>query len=200
MGDAVFIVDFSSWRTGFFDFGENRVDTLLRVGVEQKKLASMDTRVAKQFEAVGLGAGQGVLMAENHASGIFFELASTDKAAASAALGCAGHGKFLRVSIERGCGVLNDDVLCFPILEGRSSARIDIVTWRIGGELLPFFDGDEVVRVGVVVLLLHLRRNLVIRLGKNFLKRSDVRVESKCAEWEDLSHGFSGANFGNNRN
>ena len=70
----------------------------------------MGACVAKKFETVGFGAGEGVLVAENYAGGIFFESSRADEAAAHAVFGCARHAEFLRVGIKRGSGVLHDDI------------------------------------------------------------------------------------------
>ena len=91
MDDVVFVGEFGGG--GGFGFGlrENFVDDARGVAVEQEKLAGVRLGVAEEFEAVGFGAGERVLVAEDDAGGIFLELAGADKAAASKALvACPG--------------------------------------------------------------------------------------------------------------
>ena len=110
MCDPVLVVDFCGGRRGGFGFGENRVHAFLRIGVEHEELAGVGARVAKEFETIGFGAGEGVLVAEDNPGGIFFEFSRADEAAASAAFGSARHGEFLRVGVKGWSGVLHDDI------------------------------------------------------------------------------------------
>src|SRR5438876_4689088 len=106
----------------------------------------MCARVAEKFEAVSLWAGEGVLMAENNACGIFFKTAGADKSAASAAFRSAGNRKFLRVGVEGRRGVLDDCVFRFPVFEGGGGARINVVAGAVAGIFASFFDGDKILR------------------------------------------------------
>ena len=87
---------------------------LLWIGVEHEELAGVSAGVAQKFEAIGLGAGERVLVAEDDACGIVFEFAGANEAAASALLAGSGHGVFLRIGVERRDGILHDDVFADP--------------------------------------------------------------------------------------
>src|SRR5256885_6881021 len=160
----------------------------------------MCARIAEKFEAVSLWAGQRVLVAENNARGIFFETPRTDKSAARPPFSRARHGEFLRVRVKRWRSILRDQVLPFPILERGGGAGIDIVARAITGIFAPFFDGDQIGRVGVVIFLLHFRRNFVVGLGEDILKWRELRIVAECAKRENLGHEISKSNFEYNGN
>src|ERR1700746_3231367 len=124
---AIFVGEFGHGSGGRLRFVENFFDALLWVGIQHKKLAGVRASVAKQFEAVGLWARECVFMAENDAGGIFFKPAYANKAAARAPFGSAGNGEFLRVGIESGRWILDDDVIANPLVHFGRSAAVDIV-------------------------------------------------------------------------
>src|SRR5438445_596534 len=87
--------------------------------------------VRPSFEAVDLGTGESLLVAKNHAGGIFFEPAGADKAAADAALFRAGDRVFLRVSIEGRRRILPQNATANPVGERGGGASVDVVLRRI---------------------------------------------------------------------
>src|SRR5215472_18386672 len=105
MGDAILVAQLGD-RSRFFGFREDFICAPARIGIEHKKLAGVGLRVTKKFETVGFRAGQGLFVAEDDAGGIVFEVTGADEAATGAALPRAGHGVFLRVSVERRSGIL----------------------------------------------------------------------------------------------
>src|SRR5256885_15282935 len=155
----------------------------------------MCARVAEKFEAVSLWTGQRVLMTENNARGIFFETPRTNKSAARAPFSRARHGEFLRVRVKRRRSILSDQVLRFPIVERGGGAGINIVARAVTGIFAALFDGDEIGRVGVVIFLLHFRRNFVVGLGEDVLKWRELRIVAECAKRENLGHEISKSNF-----
>ena len=130
MEDAVFVAKLGIGSRRF-RFGENLIDAPPRIGVEHEQLAGVRLRVAKEFEAVDLGTGESLLVAKNHAGGIFFEPAGADKAAADAALLRAGDRVFLRVSIEGRRRILPQNATANPVGERGGGASVDVVLRRI---------------------------------------------------------------------
>ena len=57
----------------------------------------MRARVAEKFQAIGLGAGQRVLVAEDDACRVVLKLPEADEAAARAAERGAGNSELLRI-------------------------------------------------------------------------------------------------------
>src|SRR5271157_151838 len=70
MHNTIFIMQ-NGRRSGGLGVLQDRVDALLGIRIEHEKLASVRARMAKKFEAVGLGTGERMLVAEDDASGIF---------------------------------------------------------------------------------------------------------------------------------
>src|SRR5262252_526220 len=115
MGDAILVAHFGGSRV--FGFGEDFIHAPLRIGIEHEKLASVRLRVAEKLKTVGFGAGESLFVAKDNAGGIVFEMTGADEAATRAALPCAGHGVFLRISVERRSGILLDDAVANPVFE-----------------------------------------------------------------------------------
>src|SRR5260370_1180438 len=139
-------------------------------------------------------SGKSLLVAKNNAGGIIFELARADKAAPRAPLIRAGDGVLLRVSAKRSSRVLYDDVLVDPILQRCRRTRVDVALRGIARQNAALLDGDQVVRIGGVILLLHGRRNFVVRLGEHAIEGSALRIVAKGTKGTNLGHGVSGVN------
>ncbi len=149
--------------------------------------------VAEEFEAVGLGAGERVLVAEDDAGGILLELAGTDEAAARESLLRSRHGVLLRVGVEAGARVWDDDLFADPALQSGGRAGVDVffvgrASRRVAGEDAALFDGDQVVRVGGVILVLHGRGDFVVRLGEDEVVSDFASVVAVGGKRVDLSH------------
>src|SRR4029077_2109905 len=80
-----------------------------------------------------------------------------------------------------------------------SCARVNVILRRIVGENAALLDGDQVVRIGDVILLLHGGRNLVVRLGENAIKRGARRIVAEGAKGMNLGHGISGVSLSSMR-
>ena len=169
------------------------------IAVEHEELAGVRAGVAKEFEAIGFGAGEGVLVAEDDAGGIFLELAGADEAAAGAALVGAGNGVFLGVGVEAVGVVLLDDSCVDPGLQGGLGAGVDVVFGIVVGENTALFYGDQIVGVGGVVALLGGGGDFVVGLGEDAVEGDFVGVVAKGAKGVDLSHEVSGENFSASR-
>lgn len=128
--DAVFIAKLGI-RSRRFRLGEDFIDAPPRIGVEHEELAGMRLRVAKQFQAVGFGTGKGLLVAKNHAGGIFFEPAGADKAVSDAALFRPGDRVLLRVSVEPRRRILPQNATGNPVREYPGGASVHVVLGRI---------------------------------------------------------------------
>src|SRR6266436_9233193 len=151
--------------------------------------------MAKKFEPIGFWAGKSLLVAKNDTGGIIFELAHADEAAARATLVRARHKVLLRAAVKRRSRILRNNVVVDPIFQCGSRARVNVVLRRIAGENAALLDDDQVVRVGGIILLLHGRRNFVVRLSEHAVKRGARRIVAEGAKGMNLSHGVSGVNL-----
>ena len=88
---------------------EQGVDGARRVGVQHEDGFEVGVGVLEQFHAVLLGTGEGLLVAEDDARGIFFHLAEGDEALADQALAGIGDDEFLEVGEHAGFGVARPD-------------------------------------------------------------------------------------------
>src|ERR1700746_575174 len=190
---AIFVGEFGNWRGGGLRLVKNLFDALLWIGIQHEKLAGVHARMAKQFEAVGLWAGESMFVAENDAGGIFFEPACANEAAARALFGRSGNSELLRIGVESRGGILKDEVIANPLVYFVRSAGVDIILRRIVRENAALFDGDQILRVHGVVFGLALGRNLVVGLGEDAVEGSELRIETVRAKWEYLGHEFSDA-------
>src|SRR5260370_11738586 len=109
MNHAVFVGEFGNRSGGGLRFVENFFHLLLRIGIQHEKLSGVEASLAKQFETVGLGAGKRVFVAENNASGIVLEPACANEAATGTFFATSVHYELMRVGMESGCGLLQDD-------------------------------------------------------------------------------------------
>jgi len=187
MHHAVFIAQ-RGCRRGGLGVLQDGIYALLRIRIEHKELAGLRARVAKKFEAVGFGARERVLVAKDNASGVVLEFAGADEAAACALFAGAGDSVFLGISVERRKRILNDNVFVDPALEGGGGARVDIVLRGIVRIRAAFFDGDEVIRVGGVIIVLHGWRDFVVRLREDAFERDTLGVVAKRLEGVNLGH------------
>ena len=87
----------------------------------------MRARVAEQFEAVDLGPGECLFVAEDDTSGVVFDTAQGDETLAGAALGAARHGVLLQINIDAGRGIAEQDAVANPRGQGLLGARIDVI-------------------------------------------------------------------------
>src|SRR5213078_4710145 len=92
-------------------------------------------------------------------------------------------------------GILHHYVIANPVLNCPARARVNIVLWRVAGVPPAFLHDNQVVWVCSVILFLHRRRYLVVRLGQHAVKRGVVRVVAKSAERVNLGHGVSAIVF-----
>jgi len=168
--------------------GQGVVDLAGGVVVQHEKLPEMRTRRPQQVEPVGLGPGMGLLVPEDHAAIVGLELAQRDETSPlQTLLRRARDGKFLGVGIEHGVGVLEEDGVLAPLGKHRRGAAIDVLA-VIAGFALPQNDAHQVVRTGRVIALLHLRRDLVVRLGDDIRQPHPGGVVAQGGEGEDPGH------------
>ena len=92
---------------------------------------------------------------------------------------------FLMISVERGLLIPDQDPLLQPEIEEPLGLRISPLA-----RLLIQDDPHIVIRATAVILLLHLRGDLIIRLGYHLGEVHPVWVISDPAEGEDLGHLF----------
>ena len=111
---------------------EQRVDGARRIGVQHEDRFEVGVGVLEQFHAVLLGAGEGLLVAEDDAGGILFHLAERDEALAHQALAGIGHDEFLEIGEHAGLGIARPDAARDPLLHGAGGAGVDVVGVVIG--------------------------------------------------------------------
>jgi len=153
-------------------------------------------RVAEEFEAVGLRAGERVLVAKDNAGGIFLEFSRANETAASKTLLSVGDGVLLCVGVEAGARVGDNDLFADPALQRVGRAGVNIffdfsighAGGRVAGKDAALFDGDEVVRVGGVILVLHGGGDFVVRLGENAVVGDFAGVVAVRGKGVDLGH------------
>ncbi len=134
------------------------------VGIEHEDLAEVGVGVAQQLEAVLLGAGEGLLVAVNHAGGIVLHRSQRDEAFAHQVLAGVGDGEFLEIGEDAGLRVARQNAGGGPIVQVARGAGIDVVGVRIARAALAQNHAHQVIRAGRQVAGLHGRGNLVVRL------------------------------------
>ena len=82
--------------------------------IEQEKLLVVGAGGAQQVEAVGLGLGQSLLVAEDDLGGIVFDAAEGDESPALE-LASRGGGKGLGVGVDGRRGILPEDAFGAPL-------------------------------------------------------------------------------------
>src|SRR6267142_1166916 len=127
MNHAILISKFRGRSRSRLGFGESRIDAFLRVGIEHEELTGVGTSVAEEFETVGLGAGERVLVARNHSSRIFFQTAGADESPTNALFAGARYAEFLGVTVKRRRSILHDDPVANPLFDFRSGPGVHIV-------------------------------------------------------------------------
>ena len=185
--NAVFVCD--------FDFGgtvvviENLVDAARRIRIEHEYLAKMGMRGFEQIEAVALGFGEGLLMAENDLFRIIVQLAESNETATFFDNISTGNAKTLGVGVDGRVLLLDQYTLFAPRGKVAGCARVDALT-ALGIE--QFWqaknDAHQVIRAALIVGLLHRRRNLVVGLSNHVLRSNDGGIVVPRAKRKDTSH------------
>jgi len=191
VNDIVFVAQLGGWRGGGLGFAEDGVNAAFGIGIEHEKLPGMGASVTEQFQPVGFGAEESLLVTKDDVGGIIFEFARAYEATAGTAVAGSGNSVFLSVGIESGCGILAYDLVSNPALQGGSSASVDVVLGRVVRKRSTLFNGDQIVRIDGVIALLHGRRDLVVRLSENAIECDACRIVAKRAEGLDVSHEVS---------
>ena len=146
----------------------------------------------QQFQPVSFRTRQSVLVPVNHSRGIFLQLPRADKSPPRLPFARSRHGVLLRVSIKRSRPDPAPHAHRQSIPE---SPPLRVCTrysrQRRPGIRPPLFYRNQIVRTRGVILLLHRRRNFVIRLGQHSLERRVRRVVAKSAKWKNLGHVLS---------
>src|SRR3974390_377936 len=164
VSDAVFVDDIDGGR-GRLGGVEGGID-LPGVFIEKEELLVVDTGGAEQVEAVGLGLGQGLLVAVDDLGSVVLNTAARDETPAFQT-GSGGCGEGLGIRVDGGSGILLEDALGAPVAAGGGSARIYIVSGIVGGIAAAEDDADKVVRAGRVIAVLHGGRDLVGGVSDN---------------------------------
>ena len=159
------------------------------IGVEHEDLAEVGMGGFEQVEAVALGLGQGLLMAEDNAIGVVMEAAEGDKAAAFLDYVAARNFEALGIGEDAGVFFLDQDAVLAPLGEIVRGTGVDAFT-ALGIEELrePEDDAHQVVGAALVVGLLHGRRDFVIGLGDYVAEPDSGRIVAPGAEWINAGH------------
>ena len=171
MPGAVFIRDDRD-RRGFRRLVEQRVNRAGRVRIQHKELPEMGVRVPQQLQTVFLRSRERLLVAMHHAGRILLQSAERDEALPHQAFARIRNGELLEVRVDPGLGVARQNARRDPVVQIRRGARVNVVGVGIPGLALAEDDSYEIVRARREILLLHLRRNLVIRLRDDMRQRT----------------------------
>ena len=79
-----------------------------------------------------------------------------------------------------------------PFIDFGGGTGVNVVLRRIVGKRAALLDSDQILRMHGVVFGLALWGDLVVRLGKDAIKRRNLRIETKRAKREYQGHEFSG--------
>jgi len=131
MNHAILVGKLACGGKGGFRLGEYRVNAFLRIRIKHKQLTGVRPSMSQEFEAVGFRSGERVLVAKDDTGRIFLKLSGPDETAASASFRRTGNGKLLCIGVERGNGILNNNVIANPFLDFRRSACVNAVLRRI---------------------------------------------------------------------
>src|SRR5207237_5569647 len=132
--------------------------TLRRVAVEHEDLPKVSAGGAQQIQSVSLGLRQRLLVAKDYPSRIIFHATQGNETTSFVASGPSGHGKKLRVGIQRGLRILNENAFPSPVTKISGRPGVDIVARLFR---LPFTEdyANQIIRTRRLVGVLHLRRH-----------------------------------------
>src|ERR1035438_6236092 len=185
--DAVLVGDFgfggpAAVEEGLFHAGGG-------VGVEHEDLAEVGVGGLEQVEAVALGLGEGLLVAEDDLFGVVMELAEGDKAAALFHDFSAGNLETLGIGEEAGVLFLDQDALIAPGAEVATGAGVDaLAAFGIEEFGQAEDDADKVVGAALVVSLLHRRGDLVVGLCHDVVQTDGGGAVTPGAKWINAGH------------
>src|ERR1039457_4139776 len=127
----------------------------------------MRLRGSQQVEPISFRLAERLLVTEDDLMVVVLHLTKGDE---PAPLGdrtgsVAGNLESLSVEIKAGRRVGHQNAFCPPLPQRSSGAGIDILLVIITSLRLAEDDAHQVVRTGRVVLVLHCRGDLIVRLG-----------------------------------
>ena len=96
--------------------------------------------------------------------------------------------KFLKVGVECFLRLLLEYASGDPVVQVRGRPGVDIVQVTVGRLSFSLDDAGEVVGAGFVIALLHLGRDLVVRLRDEILRRTGLGSVAIGAKRKDLGH------------
>jgi hypothetical protein len=97
----------------------------------------------------------------------------------------------LRINVNRGGRVLHKHAFPSPIPEVGGCPAIDVLTFVVGGFPFTQNDANQIEWASPIVPFLHLRSDLVIRLGDSGSWGNPLRIVAKGAKGDDVGHGES---------
>ena len=149
--------------------GDGRGDLVGGVGVEAEDRAEVHARRVHELQAVGLRAGERLLVGEDaaRAERLQPDAGHEPLAGQPPALGL----ELLLVDVERPRPVLHQHVLAEPLAQGVRRARVAVVGLGVGRGLALQDEADDVVRTSGEEALLHRRVDHVIRRGDHVAER-----------------------------
>ena len=167
---------------GDFGFGgavpvvENLLHAAGGVGVEHEDLAEVRARGLEQVEAVALGLGERLFVAEDDLLGVVVQLAEGDKAAPLLQVSASRNLELLRVGEDAGILLLDQNALLTPGAEIARGSGVDAFAPLGVKEFRQAQnDADQIVRAALVVGLLHGGRDFVVGLGDHVTQLYDAK-------------------------
>jgi len=127
-------------------------------------------------------------MAKDYAGRVIFDFSERNKSATFQFGLASWNCKSFDVEINRRLRILKKDTLAAPIVKEAGSPGVRVFLVSIGGFPLAKDDTDQVIGVGGVITLLHLRADFVIRLRGDLTQGNLGRVIAKGAEGSNMGH------------
>jgi uncharacterized RDD family membrane protein YckC len=162
-------------------------DLVLGVGVKAEDGAEVHGGGVGEAEAVGLGAGQGLLVRVDAALAEGLEAHARHEAAAGVAL--ALDLEVLVVGVQGAGRVLDDDVLALPVAQEGGGAGVAIAGLVVAGLFLVEVEADDVVGAALVEGVLQRRVDDVVGWSDDVAEGADAaQVIAERPESTDLGH------------
>src|SRR5581483_1358159 len=115
--------------------------------------------------------------------GVVLNFPQGDETAALDRSSAVRRRKALDIVVQRGFVVLPQNMRLAPLLKMFGGAGINVTMVTIPGLRSSQDDANQVIRARVMVLLLHLRSDLVVGLGNNLRHGYPGRVVTERPKW-----------------
>src|SRR5439155_868593 len=170
---------------------EQAFNLLRGIAVKHEDLPKMGASGPKEIKAIRFGFSQRLFMAKNNSRRIILKLPQSDESPALGFSVPARNCKALRVNVNRGLRVLKKNALPPPIAKKIRRARVRALSGMVSCLLLAQNDANQVIGARRVITVLHLWRDLVVRLCHDVGQRNPCGIQSSLMLPRE--HPFLGA-------